>query len=122
MRGEPFEVLGLGDDGDALLGDGQAAGEVGLAVPADLEAGGDLHVLVDDRAADPGVAADLDAVEEDRVLDQGEAVDPDARARGCSGRPGRPETIAPWQTIELNAAPRRSASVWTNLGGGIGGW
>ena len=29
--------------------------------------------------------------------------------------------IAPWQTIELNDAPRRSPSVWTNFGGGYGG-
>jgi hypothetical protein len=79
MRQEPLEVLALGDDGDAFLGDGQAAGQVGGAVPADVEAWGDLDVLVDDRAANPRVPADLDAVEEDRILDQREAVDPDAR-------------------------------------------
>src|SRR5438045_355548 len=76
VGGEALDVLGLGDDGDAVLGDDQAAGAVGVAVPADVEAGGDADLLVDDGAADPRVPADLDAVEEDRVLDQGEAVDP----------------------------------------------
>src|SRR5215207_674513 len=38
---ESFEVLALGDDGDAVLGDGQPACQVGAAVPADVEAGGD---------------------------------------------------------------------------------
>src|SRR5690349_12092985 len=87
--GEPFEVLTLGDDDQAVLGDGQAAGAVGLAVIADGEAGGDLDFLVDDGAADAGVAADLDLVEEDRVLDQGEAVDPHP------GREDAAEDLAP---------------------------
>ena len=75
---------------DAVFGDGEAPGEVGLAVPADLEAGGNPDVLVDDRAADAGVAADHDAVEQDRVLDQGVAVAPARPARRCCDRPALP--------------------------------
>jgi len=65
VRAESLQVFALGDDGEALVAHRQAASEVGLAVPADVEVGGDFHILVENGAADAGVAADLDAIEED---------------------------------------------------------
>jgi hypothetical protein len=55
-----------------------------------------------------------------------ERIESSARAWLCTRTPGEtmrrytwpPEMIAPWQTIELYAAPRRWPSVCTNFGGG----
>src|SRR5208337_5174022 len=74
-----LEIFSLGDDGEAVGADGQAARKVELAVPADLKTGRDFHFLVDDAAADSGMAADVHAVQQDRVLHQGVAVDPHIR-------------------------------------------
>ena len=53
MSSKPIKILPLRHHREPLLGDRQPAGEVELAVPADLESGGDLHVLVDERRTQP---------------------------------------------------------------------
>ena len=119
--GEPFQILVLGDHGDAFLADGEAVGAVQVGVVADREAGGDADVFIDDGATDAGVAADLDAVEQDRIFHQREAIDPRAgRQDGAVDLAAADDRAA--QTIESKAAPLRSPALWTNLGGGMGWW
>src|SRR3954452_22771375 len=57
--GEALGQLGLGDDDDALVGDGEAALAVPLQVVADRRAGGHARLLVDDGPADAAVPADV---------------------------------------------------------------
>src|SRR6185369_674955 len=61
-------------DHDALGADREVLAVL-LGVIADLHAGGDVHVLVDDRAADARAAADLHAFVEDALLHVGVGVD-----------------------------------------------
>ena len=69
-----------GDDDDALLGDGVTAAIL-LGVVPDQRAARDQHVAVDDRPADPRVAADSNARHQNALLDVTEAVDPDVGAQ-----------------------------------------
>src|SRR6476661_515297 len=60
-----LDHVALADDGDATLGDAEAAPQVLLVVDPDEAAVGDHDVLVDDRVAHDRALADLDVVEQD---------------------------------------------------------
>src|SRR5947209_9318714 len=70
----------LGDDHDPTLARAPPL-LVLLEVEADLRAGGDLHVLVDDRPPDARVAADDHVLDEDALLDVAERVHADPRGQ-----------------------------------------
>src|ERR1700722_7529526 len=57
---KPLQFFPFGNDDDAVFGDREAAGEVGVAIPANLKAYGDPDILVDDRAANARIAANVD--------------------------------------------------------------
>ena len=54
---EALQVFALGDDDDAVLGDGEPTLEVGFAVPADLEPARNVDFFVDNCPANTRVAA-----------------------------------------------------------------
>src|SRR5208337_4108476 len=65
-RGEMLDAVRLGNYRQAALRDEESAAAVQLVVKADLDARGNLNLLVDNRAADLGVAADIHTLEEQR--------------------------------------------------------
>ena len=71
-----FRAVGLGDYRNASFGDQETAGAILLGIVADHRAGGNLHALVDDGAANSRMAADIDPFEHDRIVHFGIAVDP----------------------------------------------
>src|SRR6185503_8050935 len=79
-----LQAVALGDDDDAVFGDGQAAATVEIQVEANLHAGGDFHPFIDDGSADTGVASDIDAVKENRIGNVGETINPHARAEDAA--------------------------------------
>ena len=64
-----LDAVSLGDYGDASFGNREAAASIQTMVVANLDAGGNVHALVDDRAANLGIAADVDALEQNGILD-----------------------------------------------------
>ena len=103
----------LADGGDALRGHREPPGAVVILVDADLHAGSDPHVLVEDRVADDRAAAERAAATSGSCtarVTPGESTDSRADA---------PETITPFDTMLSIAFPTRSPSSWTNLAGGL---
>jgi phosphohistidine phosphatase len=72
-RGSEHQLV-LADDGDPRLGDGEAAGAVLVRIHPDPRTLRNLHVLVEDRAADDGVTADVDVVHQHAVAHRGPRV------------------------------------------------
>src|SRR5262245_27737571 len=76
-RRHMLEAVALGDDDNAVIGDGEAALAIEVEVVADLHAGRHFDAFVDNRPANLGVAADIDSFEEDRIFDMRIAVNAD---------------------------------------------
>jgi|CZKS01.1.fsa_nt_gi hypothetical protein len=53
---------------------------VAIQVVTDYGIGGDAHVLIQNRAANAGVAADVAVIENDGIFDKGVRMDADATA------------------------------------------
>src|SRR3974377_490780 len=66
--------FGANDDDNAAVGNG-IAGTIGLLVVADDRALRQLHMAIDDGAADARVTPDIHMIEDDRILYFGIAID-----------------------------------------------
>src|SRR5438270_457054 len=82
-RLETLWQFGLGNDNDALLGDHEAALAIMVEVVADGRILRNLHVLVDNRAANAAMATHVNALEQNGRLHQGKAIDAHVRRQNA---------------------------------------
>ena len=70
-----FHAVGFGDYSQARVGDRKTATAVQVVVVADLDAGGNVDALVDDRPANFGVSPDVHPFKQNGIDHLGVAVD-----------------------------------------------